>query len=72
MRVRSLFDEHLTCKPTRIALETAVHDWVDAPNGARALKAVANEIFESHLTEELGQIRFDVGRIQYVFYQRAR
>ena len=47
MRVLIVDDESSIRKTTRIALETAGHSAAEAPTGARALKALADEAFDA-------------------------
>lgn len=47
MRVLIVDDESSIRKTTRVALETAGHSAAEAPTGARALKAVADEAFDA-------------------------
>jgi len=47
MRVLIVDDEPSIRKTTRIALETAGHSAAEAPNAARAVKAVADEAFDA-------------------------
>ena len=46
MRILIVDDEAGIRKTTRIAIETAGHDAAEAPNGARALKAIEEESFD--------------------------
>src|SRR5688572_31312330 len=46
MRILIVDDEAGIRKTTRIAIETAGHEAAEAPNGARALKAIEEEPFD--------------------------
>src|SRR5471032_605394 len=47
MRVLIIDDEAVIRKTTRIAVETAGHSALEAANGARALKALEEEVFDA-------------------------
>jgi len=46
MRILIVDDEAGIRKTTRIAIETAGHEAAEAPNGARAMKAIEEEAFD--------------------------